>query len=274
MKKKAFTLIELLVVISIIALLMAVLMPALGKARKQAKNLVCQTNLKQLGTGLIVYVADNDNKTLLSEGGSNFWFNQIAPYMGDRNYENDPQANLKGAMKVMMCPDCKAPLEEDTTVAYNPVTTTKYEQSGVHNWRYHVNSEGNATKNEGSYTINTWMGGWISNSIKRGTEYYQMSYRDAFVQKDDVPAFMDGAWVDAGPMTENTVPTSFTSLGAPVGANMGGMQRVCLDRHDMAINVVFTDSHVSKVKLADLWTLKWNKEFQKDYDKVMPKSTR
>jgi prepilin-type N-terminal cleavage/methylation domain-containing protein len=59
MKKRAFTLVELLVVISIIALMLAVLMPTLGKAREMARTLVCQTNLKSLGTSWQAYASDN-----------------------------------------------------------------------------------------------------------------------------------------------------------------------------------------------------------------------
>jgi len=58
-KKNAFTLVELLVVISIIALLLSVLMPALGKARLQAKKIVCSSDLKQWGLGFQLYAADN-----------------------------------------------------------------------------------------------------------------------------------------------------------------------------------------------------------------------
>ncbi|MCF7958833.1 MAG: type II secretion system GspH family protein [Phycisphaerae bacterium] len=64
MKKnqKAFTLIELLVVISIIALLVAILMPALGKAKDQARELICKTNLKTYGTVAHMYLAEQDNQ--------------------------------------------------------------------------------------------------------------------------------------------------------------------------------------------------------------------
>jgi prepilin-type N-terminal cleavage/methylation domain-containing protein/prepilin-type processing-associated H-X9-DG protein len=57
---RAFTLVELLVVISIIALLLAVLMPALSKAREMAKVLTCAANVKQIGTVISTYQAAND----------------------------------------------------------------------------------------------------------------------------------------------------------------------------------------------------------------------
>jgi len=60
--KKAFTLVELLVVISIIALLVSILMPALGRAREQAKQVVCAAHLHAIGAAMITYAADNDGK--------------------------------------------------------------------------------------------------------------------------------------------------------------------------------------------------------------------
>ena len=58
-KNKAFTLIELLVVVSIIALLVSILLPALSKAREQTKRTVCAANLRQIGMMLEYYCEDN-----------------------------------------------------------------------------------------------------------------------------------------------------------------------------------------------------------------------
>jgi prepilin-type N-terminal cleavage/methylation domain-containing protein len=58
--KSGFTLVELLVVISIIALLVSILMPALGRAREQARSIVCLSNLRQQGVAMAVYNADQD----------------------------------------------------------------------------------------------------------------------------------------------------------------------------------------------------------------------
>ncbi len=62
MLKRRFTLIELLVVIAIIAILAAILLPALNKARETAKTVKCTSNLKQLGSMLMVYLNDNHNR--------------------------------------------------------------------------------------------------------------------------------------------------------------------------------------------------------------------
>src|SRR5262245_63205815 len=84
-RKDGFTLIELLVVIAIIALLAAILFPVFGRARENARRSACQSNLKQLGLGMMQYVQDNDERfpRLVIQSGvySDGWAGDIYPYV-------------------------------------------------------------------------------------------------------------------------------------------------------------------------------------------------
>lgn len=68
--RRGFTLIELLVVIAIIAILMAILLPTLNRAREQGKRAVCLNQQKQLSLASILYADDNDDKLVSSEAGT------------------------------------------------------------------------------------------------------------------------------------------------------------------------------------------------------------
>jgi prepilin-type N-terminal cleavage/methylation domain-containing protein len=76
-REKAFTLIELLVVISIIAILMAIMMPALGKARTMARRLVCGSHMHNMGIAIENYRADFDANYPIAYWDNNSFFRRL-----------------------------------------------------------------------------------------------------------------------------------------------------------------------------------------------------
>jgi len=82
-RHKGFTLIELLVVISIIALLMAILMPALSRVRKQGQAVACLNNLKQIGTAMHMYAQENADFIPRALDNKVKWLLAFMPYMGE-----------------------------------------------------------------------------------------------------------------------------------------------------------------------------------------------
>lgn len=97
-RKNGFTLIELLVVISIIAVLMAIMLPAMGKVREMGKMTVCKSRLKNLSTATFAYTSSSDGKLPIpywqssSKGTSSTWQSYVMKetdsYMGRNNSGN------------------------------------------------------------------------------------------------------------------------------------------------------------------------------------------
>jgi prepilin-type N-terminal cleavage/methylation domain-containing protein len=142
--QRAFTLIELLVVIAIIAILAAMLLPALSKAKEKAKAANCLSNLRQWGLALSVYAVDNNDAIPRdgmdancvypgangAQGDLNAWFNTLPPNMSERTlreyyldtsngtapYQRYPFPGGRG--KVWHCPSASMTIAEaqDTSV--------------------------------------------------------------------------------------------------------------------------------------------------------------
>jgi len=109
---KGFTLVELLVVIGIIAVLIAILLPALGKARTQANSTKCMSNLRQIGLAHNMYL--NDYKGVIVQPvqydanynpTSVFWHQRLSEYMNRRSDRGSTLANSQISQVLRGCPE-------------------------------------------------------------------------------------------------------------------------------------------------------------------------
>ena len=93
--KHGFTLVELLVVISIIALLLSILMPTLGKAREQARSVVCLSNLRRIAVSVLLYSEDNDGTMMFTLFNGNTWQDHLYITEDDTSALRMPGSNKR-----------------------------------------------------------------------------------------------------------------------------------------------------------------------------------
>jgi prepilin-type N-terminal cleavage/methylation domain-containing protein/prepilin-type processing-associated H-X9-DG protein len=119
-RRGAFTLVELLVVIGIIALLISILLPALNRAKRAANSIKCMSNMRQIGMGMQMYMADHDGMYPVSlyfwsptQGGARLgslgqpevWDIKIARYLGIKGPPvPTPWLNWNVASPIFQCP--------------------------------------------------------------------------------------------------------------------------------------------------------------------------
>ncbi len=244
--RSAFTLIELLVVIAIIALLMSILMPALGRARKQARSVVCQANLKQWGTIWAMYTDENNGMFPRRTRDSGRWIDVLFDY-----YYKDPKFRVCPMATKIAFPTYPPGASDTLTVGGDALTS----------WGRVAETGGRPAGTWGSYGIN----GWVQQCAEPGGVLYgkpgEFFWKTPGVKgAGEVPLFLD-CWFWCGwPDHTDTPPKADDRLARYPGDD-NAMNRFCLNRHQQAINAVYLDYHVERVWLKALWHQKWSKRF-------------
>jgi len=107
-KRDAFTLVELLVVISIIALLLSILMPALSKVREQARTVICKSRMSQWGQFVFLYAHDNADSLPHTASGDQadhyFWFDKLGRYISEKRTNEEEGHGSNYDLEARKCP--------------------------------------------------------------------------------------------------------------------------------------------------------------------------
>ncbi len=242
--RRAFTLIELLVMISIVALLMAILLPTLQRVRKQAKGVVCQSRLRELGLLSAIYMQEH----IGSPGGEQSGLGGVWRVFWHESRALEPRLRL--------CPLALTPLPGPPVPwgdAFHAYAFGRVDPAAP--------PEERSVTGYGSLGWNTWL------DYTRDEMYPWKGrmWRTADVKGPSrVPVFFDCThWfaglhhLDPPPKQPFTPPPELN----PSSYYGDRVSYLFTERHGQGINMVFLDWSVRRVGLKELWTLKWHKEF-------------
>ena len=295
--RRGFTLIELLVVIAIIAILAAMLLPALAAAKRKAQEAVCLSNIKQLALANILYVGDYNGIWIQPSAASD-------PYGDKGEWMGNLINYFAKATNMMVCPTAKdtAPaglvLAGSGPPAANQVLNVSGSgQGGAANYAYIrslnvISPLGNALTC--SYSYNGWLysinngtaGSGDASAVEANGGVTDPAWdylKESNVQQSSLtPLFVDGPWLDTWP-AEKDSPSTDIWRGADwknqtIGVEMG---RLTIARHaanpatapqnDTAnwnaspprggVNIALADGHAELSKLPNLWNYHWHRNW-------------
>jgi prepilin-type N-terminal cleavage/methylation domain-containing protein/prepilin-type processing-associated H-X9-DG protein len=253
----AFSLIELLVVIAIIALLMAILLPGLQRARRQVRATICQSNLRQWGTVLGVYMQESEGRFPTDLGGTGgTWLLRGAFIRGDDPNAPEDSIHHLRTQGIACCPMATKPSGAGVFGAGafwgSMATSIKGTPGGTFN-AWEITSPPPAFR--GSYGFNAWLFEGFSERPRRS--------RGSIVEADvlslegraEIPVLLDAYFIF-------DEARHFQAPWRDEGGG-GGIRNFCMNRHNGYVNGLFLDWSVRKVGLKELWTLYWYWEFDR-----------